>query len=136
MSEIVDKLFDTSIGGLNKALDLRWRRNEALVSNVANSETPGYRATEVTFAGELDQAWKSQSDQVRKTNTKHMGMTGEGMAHLVQDLSGATKADGNNVDIDIQMAKLMDNSGKYRTSANLVRKKLQMLRQAIRMAMR
>ncbi|MEZ4755115.1 MAG: flagellar basal body rod protein FlgB [Bdellovibrionota bacterium] len=136
MSGLIDKLFDKSVGGLNKALDLRWQRNEALVSNVANSETPGYRATDVTFAGELEQAWEASDSTVKRTNTKHIDISNQGAAHLVADYSGATKQDGNNVDIDIQMAKLMDNTGRYQTSASLVRKKLQMLREAIRLAMR
>ena len=136
MSGLVDKIFDKSFAGLDKALDLRWRRNEALVSNVSNSETPGYRATDLTFAGELERAWNDKGSEVKKTSTKHLDLSTEGAAHLVADLSGATKPDGNNVDMDIQISKLVDNTARYQSSASLVRKKLQMLREAIRLAMR
>ncbi|MCB0319111.1 MAG: flagellar basal body rod protein FlgB [Bdellovibrionales bacterium] len=134
MGGLIEKLFDKSIGGLDKALDLQWRRNEALVSNISNSETPGYRASDLTFAGELEKAWNKKGAEVKKTNTKHLDLSNDSAAHLVADYSGATKADGNNVDIDIQISKLVENSGQYETSASLVRKKLQMLREAIRLA--
>ena len=114
---LIDKLFDRTVPGLEKALDLNWRRNEAITSNIANAETPQYRATDVQFAGELERAFQGQANtSIRKTNTKHMDVQSGESARLVADLSGATKGDGNNVDIDIQMGKLVYNSGKYSMS--------------------
>ncbi len=132
MSKIVDKLFDHTVPGLEKLLDLSWRRGQALTSNVANAETPMYRAVDLNFASELDRAFERQpSAEIKQTNSKHMDLQSQSSAHLVADYSGATKADGNNVDIDIQMGKLRENSGKYSMASNLIRKKLQIMRMVI-----
>lgn len=129
---IIDRLLDRTMGGLTRAMDLTWRRNEAIVSNIANAETPGYRAVELNFAGELKRAFGQNSDPVVQTHPQHIDLKSETGAHLVPDLSGATKADGNNVDIDIQMGQLASNSGEYSQAAELMRRKLRFLNYAIR----
>ncbi len=134
---LIDKLFDRTVPGLEKALDLNWRRNEAITSNIANAETPQYRAVDVDFAGELERAFQSKNQSaLKKTDSKHMDLMSNGSARLVADLSGATKGDGNNVDLDTQMGRLVYNSGKYSIAASMVRKKLRMLRTAVQQAMR
>jgi len=134
----IDKLFDRSVPGLNKAMDLAWKRNEALVSNVTNAETPQYRAVDVNFGNELDKAFnlKRDASMLQKTDSQHLDVSNASKSHLVADNQGATRADGNNVDLDMQMAKLAYNNGKYSIAAGLVRKKLRMMRMAIRYAMR
>ena len=129
---IINRLFDTSYPGLAKAMDLGWRRGQAISSNIANADTPQYRAMDVDFAGELERAFGQETSDLKLTNEKHLDLTGSGDAHLVQDLSGATKADGNNVDLDIQMARLASNGGKYSAASTLLRKKLGMLKMAVR----
>ena len=132
MKVLFDKIFDSTLRGLNKALDLGWKRNEAIVSNLANAETPQYRSLELNFAGELNRAFGDEEGEFLKTNSKHLDAAAQGNSHLVPDLSGVTKADGNNVDIDIQMGKLAFNSSQYSIATSLMRKKLQIISQAIR----
>ncbi|RMG40487.1 MAG: flagellar basal body rod protein FlgB [Candidatus Dadabacteria bacterium] len=136
MSSIVDKLFDKTIPGLGKALDLQLRRSEAIISNIANTETPGYRAVDLNFGSELKRAFDRQESVLKKTNPRHMDLSTESSAHLMPDLTGATKPDGNNVDLDIQLGKLNQTAGKYSIAARLVQKKLRIMRTAIRFAMR
>lgn len=133
MTTLIDKIFDRSMPGLQKSLDLNRKRFEAISSNVANVETPGYRATDVNFAGELEKAFNARrSSELRTTNSNHMDLASESAtSHLVFDYSGRMRADGNNVDIDLQMAKMNAISGKYSRGTALVRKKLRMLRMAI-----
>lgn len=131
---IIDKLLDPTYPGLEKTLDLTWRRNQAIVSNIANAETPKYRAVDLDFASELKRAFGDDSETLAKTNPRHLDTGANGEAHLVPDLSGATKGDGNNVDMDIQMGQLMYNSGKFSSAANLLRKKLGMLKIIVREA--
>ncbi len=129
----LDGILDRTIPGLEKAMDLTWRRNETIASNIANAETPQYRAKDLNFAGELDRAFKSQNpSSIMKTDSKHLDTTLNGSAHIEQDFSGVTKPDGNNVDIDIQMGQLSLNSGKYSSAARFLRKQLGMLKFAIR----
>ena len=134
MGLFIDRFFDRTMPGLTKALDLTWRRNDAIVSNIANADTPQYRAVDLNFSTELQQAFEAQSTDVRvaRTNSGHMDLISDSGSHFTADYSGATKADGNNVDIDIQMGRLAYNSGKYSTAANALRKQLSLLKNALR----
>jgi len=132
MKLFVNSFVDPTIRGLEKAMDLQFRRNEAIASNIANAETPQYRASELNFAGELDRAFNKNTGNIKMTNQKHMDLSANSGAHLEEDYSGATKPDGNNVDIDIQMGRLALTSGKYAGAARMLRKKLGMLKFAIR----
>jgi len=127
----LDHILDNTVRGLHKALDLTWRRNEAIASNVANAETPKYRAMDVSFAGELDRAFGSNNSTLSQTNAQHMDVTVNSTAHTIADFSGMTKADGNNVDIDIQMGRLAYNSSKYTSAATALRRKFAFLRNVI-----
>jgi len=126
------KIFDNQMDGLQKALELTWRRNEAINSNIANAETPQYRAVDLNFASELDRALLGSGSEVKKTDTRHLDLSTNELAHLSPDYSGATKPDGNNVDLDIQMGRLSYNSGKYSLASSVLRKKFQFLYNAIR----
>ncbi|RIL10812.1 MAG: flagellar basal body rod protein FlgB [Proteobacteria bacterium] len=129
---LIDRIFERTYPGLMKAMDLTHRRNEAITSNIANAETPGYRAVDLNFAGELDRAFGEQKSTLKLSNAKHLDTSSNGAAHLVPDYSGATKPDGNNVDIDIQMGQMAINSGGYSRAAAMLRKKLAILKLAIR----
>ena len=135
MSTFIDGFLGDNLPGLTKALDLQSKRNEAITSNISNAETPQYRAVDVTFAGELAKAFGQSSGELIKTDKKHMELSQNDASHLVPDYSGATRADGNNVDIDIQMAKLADTGVKYSIAANLVRRKMQSIRDALMQGM-
>jgi flagellar basal-body rod protein FlgB len=131
---IVTKLFDQTFNGLQRAMDLTWRRNEALVSNIANAETPGYRAVDYSFGSELAQAFNQSTEAMSRTHTKHLDTSSSSGGRLVADLRGATKADGNNVDLELQMGQLTSNAGQYSIAADLYRKKLAQVKLAIREA--
>ncbi len=129
----VDRIFK-QFGGLEKALDLYHKRNTVIASNVANIDTPGFKAADLDFAGELDQAFGSQkSSELKTTNSKHMDISANsGEAHTVEDYSGTVKADGNTVDLDIQMGQLAQNAGRFSNTATMLRKQLGILKLAIR----
>ena len=137
MANLLDGIYSRTIPGLIKAMDMSFRRNEAIVSNIANAETPGYRAVDMDFNKELEQAFGEDTSQLLKTNSKHMDTAAAGgSAHMIADVSGATKPDGNNVDIDLQMGRLAYNAGRYSIAANLMRKKLGFVKEAIRASLR
>ena len=132
---LLDTLFDRSVSGLSRTMDLTWKRNQALSANIANAETPQYRAVDVSFGGELERAFESQdaASLSGRTDPGHLSLKGEAdSSKLVKDLSGATKPDGNNVDIDLQMGRLAQNSGDYANAARLIRRQIGLLRTAIR----
>ena len=116
-------LFDPITQGLSNALALHQQRHRVLASNVANVETPGFRAKDTDFTHALQQAF----DGTERTPDGRDA----GDALVLDDPSGPVRADGNSVDIDLQMAKLAANSGRYNTLAKLLGKRFGLLRQAI-----
>ena len=113
-------------------MDLSLRRNETLTSNIANADTPQYRAVDLNFASELNRAFKQSGSDLVMTNPKHMDISRNAEAHLIADHSGITKSDGNNVDLDLQMGRLAYNSGRFSVAASLFRKQLTQIKNAIR----
>jgi len=130
---LLDTLFEQTVTGLNKAMDLSWRRGKVLASNVANAETPKYRASELDFGKELEKAFgSSDGQQVMRTHVSHMEITQDSSARMRADLTGVTKADGNNVDIDLQMAALTNNGSDYTNAVQLMKHKFSLYRASIR----
>jgi len=130
--KLVNSLYESTFRGLEKAMELQLRRHEALTSNISNAETPQYRATDLTFAGELNRAFSGESEELRTTNSRHLDLVSESGSHLVADLSGATKGDGNNVDMDMQLAKMNANLGKYMGAAQLIQTKFRNIKSFLR----
>jgi flagellar basal-body rod protein FlgB len=124
------KLFDSTFSAIEKKLDLTLRRHTLLSGNVANNETPNYRARDVSFSNEIAKAFGSAQKDLRMTNQRHMDTSSLSGAHVYLDNSMAVGADGNNVDLDIQMGKLSDNSRQYSGALNLLTVKLKMLKSA------
>lgn len=83
---------------LQRALDGTWQRQKAIVNNIANHETPGYKAIKVSFE-------ESLSKEVQKLNSKDIENSD---INVYSDYSTSERADGNNVNLDlenIEMAK-------------------------------
>lgn len=125
------KIFDSTFNALEKKLDLAVKRHAILSSNVANQETPNYIAKDYSFSNEVEKALGKGVDSVRKTNTKHMDVGSSDGAHVYFDKSTPYGADGNNVDLDIEMGKLSANSRDYSNSLNLLTFKLRILKAAV-----
>ena len=114
-------LFDPTTRGLAQALTLHQQRHEVLASNVANVETPGYRAKELDFGAALKEAFVAAEEPApRLPETR-----------VLEDRDAPRRADGNTVDIDMQMAKLGANGGRYVALARILGHRLALLRQAI-----
>ena len=124
------KLFDKTMTALQRSMDLRFKRHMVLTSNVANSETPGYRARDVNFAGELDRILSHPGTTLDNKVSEQLLRTDD--SHLVFDDSGTMKSDGNNVDLDIQMGKISTNAQEFGGAALLLSMKLRLLKLAAR----
>jgi len=130
---LIDSLFEQTVTGLNKAMDLSWRRGQVITSNIANAETPKYRATELEFGKELAKAFSAGTgDQVMRTHGTHIDIATNSSSRMVADLTGVTKADGNNVDIDLQMAALSNNASDFSNAVQLMKHKFGLYRASIR----
>ena len=115
-------LFDPTIQGLAEALTLHQRRHEVLASNLANVETPGFKARDLDFASALRDAFAA---------AERGEAPGTEAPQAVEDTTAAMRADGNTVDVDLQMAKLSANGLGYVSLAKVLQKRIALLRQAI-----
>jgi len=122
-------LFDPTFQGLANALTLHQQRHEVVASNLANVETPGFRARDLDardFAAALDAAFAGRA-------AGEAGEAGEPSSPLepVDDTSALPRADGNTVDLDLQMAKLAANGERYVALARILGERITLMRQAI-----
>ncbi|WAM32096.1 flagellar basal body rod protein FlgB [Caldicellulosiruptor naganoensis] len=100
-----------------KALDYAWKRNELISNNIANADTPGYKAKDLNFKVFLQAYLNGQEDlDLITTDKRHIKAdqssdSGAEVSTLeVLDSSFQMRLDGNTVDIEQEMGKLLQNS--------------------------
>jgi flagellar basal-body rod protein FlgB len=130
-------LIDHTMQLLHRTLDLRQAKHRVIISNIANEETPGYRATEFNFLDSLQAAQKGQGPvTLAVTQGRHIGPQGEGFQRVLGKLSdvpaGDLPLDANSVNIELEMAKMSDNAGKYNGAATIMGIRFRQLMGAIR----
>jgi len=118
------------------ALSLRAARQELLASNIANADTPNYKARDVNFADALKNAMAGTSTElpVVKTSPQHLeGNAGSSImgAPVMYRKPIQASADGNTVDMDVERAQFADNALRYEASVMFVNAKLKGLLTAI-----
>lgn len=127
--------FDTTLLALEKALDAYGLRQQVISHNIANVNTPGYKRHYVSFEEELKQALgKARGLSLRRAHARHLGQpgnVGEVTAVVKRDLSTTMRADGNNVDIDVENAELAMNTILYNAAATRLNQKLAAIRYVI-----
>ncbi len=132
-----DGIFSGTIPVLEKALDLRSRKHNLLVSNIANKDTPNYKAFDLSFEKEMEKLAGSQkSIKLRKTSTGHLASNNSGKDYsdvsITKTSQGLARGgDGNTVDIEKEMTSLAENSLLYDAAAQIMKKKLQGLKVVI-----
>ena len=114
-------LFDPTLQGLAQALTLHQRRHEVIAGNVANVDTPRFRARDLDFRTALKEAF---------TDAERNAAPADPPAP-VEDRDAPARADGNTVDLDLQMAKLTANGTRYLALARLLAMRIGLVRTAI-----
>lgn len=114
------ELFDTTQIGLERALSGSSLRQQAIASNLANVNTPGYRRQDVDFASALHAAWDQGSHKVETVD-----------ATVKTDQSAVMRADGSSVDIDTEAAAQAKNGLQYEAIAAVIKSRTAILRSAI-----
>jgi flagellar basal-body rod protein FlgB len=129
-------IFDETISVLQKSLNVRSGQHQVLSSNVANADTPNYKAFEVAVDEELRKLGTGGARiQLARTQSGHLPVGRSEADRVTLKNSPAPalslRADGNTVDLDRAMGELAENTIKYKTSAQLISMKLKDLRNAI-----
>jgi len=130
------KVSDSTVKALAASLNFRKMRQEIIASNIANAETPGYKAKRLDFEDALQRALdinKQQSLQVSDDRQYNVG--GGGFANLeptvYEDDDGVTSTDGNTVDREKEMAMMAENKILFDASVQLLNKKLGLMKYAV-----
>lgn len=135
----LDGIFDTTIRLLEKNLDLRVRNQNFISANLANAETPGYIPTNLSFEGELKTALKNRGGaESTVTNPRFIPLKGQagGIAGVrgtvIETPAGSPGRDGNGVELENEMGKLVENQILYNASVQIIAKQFETLKTAIK----
>jgi len=129
-------IFDHTMQLLHRTLDLRQARQRVIASNIANEETPGYRATDLNFMDSLQAAHRGRGPvTLAVTQGNHIGPRGNPVQQVTGKLdhapAGDLPLDANSVNIELEMAKMSDNAMQYNSAASIMAIRFRQLMSAI-----
>jgi flagellar basal-body rod protein FlgB len=121
---------------LGKILDLRAEKAQVISSNIANAETPGYRPAVYDFEQDLRNAVEQNSTiNLTTSNSNHIPANGENFnsvtGKIIKAAGSSTFGDGNGVNVEQEMISLSENEILYETSAQLLKKRIGLLKYVI-----
>jgi flagellar basal-body rod protein FlgB len=122
-----DLLSDVTLTAMGKVLDAAAARQRAIAHNIANVDTPGYTRRDVSFHDQLASALSGADEQPLLAASR----VSEVEPRQLFDTQSPARADGNNVDVDREMASLAQNTLEYEAAAEIIKGKLDMLRTAV-----
>lgn len=131
----MNTLFDRQIQFHQTALNLQAHRQQLIASNIANADTPNYKAKDVDFRAALQGALNAAQGGVALANTRpgHIagggGPTLEGLTGYRAELQSAV--DGNTVNMDIERAAFAENALHYEASVTFINGMLRSMNTAI-----
>ncbi len=112
---------------IEQALDVSWLRNDVISQNIANVDTPGYKRKVVKFEELLDSEMKT--GRISQGTSR---ISGESMQITEDPSNSSYRSDGNNVDVEHEMALLAANSIRYNTLIQKMNGDFQKLRNVIK----
>ncbi len=124
--------FEKAFGVHENALLLFERRTQLLSENIANADTPGYKARDINF-NQVLQNTRNQAAKMNTTNSRHISMSQQQFAQDVQFRAvEQSAADGNTVDMQKEKAAFAENSMRYQLTMNILSRKIKGLKTAFR----
>ncbi|MFW1676703.1 flagellar basal body rod protein FlgB [Pontibacter sp. JAM-7] len=127
--------FESALGIHDDAVLFRSRRAEVLANNIANADTPNYKARDLDFAAVLD-GMVDQQPVMRPavTNASHQTdlLSPDYAADLMFRLPQQPSVDGNTVELQQEMARYTENAMDYQASFQLLNRKITGLKSAIK----
>ena len=116
---------DQAFAPLQTALNLRGYRQQLLAANMANANTPHYKAVDLDFSAALRSALQGQAAglplKVEQSRQMAAGGASNPAASFVAYQAGNTvRLDGNSVDMDRERASFADNSVKYESTLRFI----------------
>ena len=134
--KLSDQIFDGSLDGLATALNFRLLKTNIHNANVANANTPGYKALKVDFEQALHDAVDPHNSNVlQTTHEKHFSNASvppdPEAPDVFENPDAVINESGNSVSLEREMAELAQNRLLYEAAAKMIRKKFGLLKYAL-----
>lgn len=126
---LLDKTFSLN----SQALQVRSQRMEVLAQNIANADTPYYKARDIDFRAVLNGLSEADDVKMRATSGKHFQM-GEATSDpgLLYRVPFNTAFDGNTVELSVEQAQYGKAAADYQATLQFLENKVSGLRKALR----
>jgi len=132
-------MFDSIFGIHEQAIQVRKQRQDILANNLANADTPNYKARDLDWrkamseANDIFESGRYKTD-MNTTNGRHIGGSGEISTHDFIQYRNPTQPslDGNTVETHIEKAKYMENAIQYQATLNFLDGKISSIRGALK----
>lgn len=127
---------DKTLKALTTALNFREMRQELISSNIANANTPGYKAKKLDFEEALARALDVDGQmKMNASDDRHFNVGNGGFNNLepeiYDDPNGVVSENGNTVDVEAEMARMAENKLMYDALVQLINKKMGIMKYAI-----
>jgi len=126
---------DSAMGMHEQALYVRAKRTSLIASNLANSDTPEYKARDIDFRSILKQvAGSDDATSMKRTQSGHMAPIGSSSqdAELLYRYPHQASIDGNTVDADMEKSQFAENTVRYQTTMHFLSSRIKGLKSAIK----
>lgn len=123
---------DKAFGIHQHSIIARGRRAEVLANNIANADTPGYKAKDINFQEVMQRAKSGQSSQITTTHEKHFKIhNGRQSDTYFVTPDQPDTGDGNTVNVQLERNKFLENSMEYQASLRFLSGRISGLKKAI-----
>ncbi len=131
-----DGIFNRTFSVLERALDLRSLNHRVQAANIANLDTPNYKAVEMDVSKEMNREREARRGvALTRTHANHLPVQTPSRERITLKAARppeySLKGDGNTVDIDRTMGQLAKNTLLYNASIKLISRKFKGLKNAI-----
>lgn len=126
---------DDALSFQQQALSLRAKRQGVLATNIANADTPFYKARDFDFSTTLERAvagHEMQGLSLSRTTARHLSSSVQaGTPQLLYRKEIQSSVDGNTVDMDVERAQFAENAMQYEASLTFITHQIKMLTAAV-----
>ena len=132
-----DLIFGNTLALLERSLDLRADNQKLIVSNLANLDTPNYKAFKMMVAEQMERSATSGDPMpIARTHSGHMaprtGHMDTVAVERVESNPRSIRGDGNTVELETEMSNLAENTLLYNTATRIVANKFNLLKSVIK----
>ncbi len=127
-------LFDNLLGIHEQALQLREKRSELLASNLANADTPNYKARDFDFNQVLAQETRQQQSGLATTQSGHLNASSSGLvpaSALGYRIPEQDSLDGNSVNAEKEKVEFAANALRYQASLQFLNGRISAMKLAL-----